>query len=256
MDPLLRRIDRSIADTIRISREEESAGNRASAEKRLKAAAARLGPEVNEPGKESPVAYAALCARLGELLKSGADYAHAAFYFQEAADALQSTDCEDYRKLCAAESISCVQLTSRAPEVRLGLMLARYEHQELQYTAADRPQQAAEARTHIALSLLRADRHREAVDSLKVAIELYRRSQQNEISDQMQEAVCLRRLADIYYAHLDNLHEAARCYREAAALFETCEESVSGRQEQRTLCLLALRDISDELEKHPETDGN
>jgi tetratricopeptide (TPR) repeat protein len=249
LDVLLRQIDKRTADTIRKSRDAESYGDLLTAEQMLRDAAAAIGPAVHtELAEPVRIAYGALCARLGELLKRNGDFAHAAHFFQEASDSLQNTACEEYRILCASNVVECVRLTGRNPEIRLSLITAKYEHLEHQYRAHPGCMHlAAESRAHIALSLLRAERFVEAAESLEIAIAHFREA--DDLPEiRLAQAGFLRRLADLQYVRMEALEAAAANYREAAALYAAYEPSTNGRQEHKTLCDLALKDIEQEMQ--------
>ena len=224
----------------------EASGLLQEAAERLVVAAAAFGPEgaIGPQSMDTRNMYAALCTHAGNSYRRMRDYAHAAYMYQEAADALVDEGDSKQRAELAANTVACVRLTGRDPAVRLNLLLAKYEHLERQYIAANRWMEAARARMQIARVYQRRERFEEAAKNYQMAIDAYSEAEIS-LERNMEIAECHHRLAGILDVRLKNPEAARTAYLVAIEIYRLNEPLVYGTQQARELCELAV-DAMDE----------
>lgn len=185
--------------------------------------------------------YADACQRLGEL-QIAADRAAAAMpAYQEAADLYGRLGDAEANAECARRIREGVMALRKRPHERLYLLIARYEREICRLAEQlDTEGAQAECQFHIATILQRRERFAEAADRYRDALEAFRKAPESGL----QQAECHHRLADLYSQELSDDERAFQHFRDAAKLYRAWEPVSDGRQINRILCELHLKELA------------
>lgn len=207
--------------------------------------------------EERVLSRSTACRLCGDYLAERGDFAEAANIYQEAVDQYSRLDselAEETGRGCARKILDCIQHLRLQPRERLNLLIAQYEHRQRQFAAQPgHEKQQAECVVHIAQILQRRERYEQAVRRYREAVELFESA---GASPDMRLAVaeCHHRIGGLLCHRLNDDGLALFHFREAVKLYSEHEPYVYGKQEARSLCERAIREIEGDFGKGSVTD--
>lgn len=192
------------------------------------------------------VSRAGACRLCGEYLFETGAFAEAANMFQEAVNQysrLDSEEAEGIVRRLAHRVIECVDVLKSRPGERLHLLIAQYEHRQLQYAALPSHEyEQAQCAEHIARILHRRERPDEAVARYSEAIRLY--TSANELPNTMLRiAECHERVGNILSNRPGASDRAKYHFKEAIVLYKLFEPKVSGETVRFERCKTNLNHL-------------